>query len=258
MKKNLLWMAGAILTCGLAFTACAEKDLPLTLDQFTLVDFDFEKGEVADYFGLVKAESALVTPEAEGSTGRAASLVSGSDRGDYVKLDADYEGTASYTIDMDLLLQKSPKTTQFAVVAQGAWEGDGWSSWLSNWGIFWKNNTEQAHTAILFSLEYTNSNTAAMLVDIDAEGAGVNSGVEWNFENNVWYHLRIAVDVKAHTANYVITAKSDGAEQVSGTYNVPESDSMLPKGIYERNGRYNYQPGAIAIDNVKIVANKWH
>ena len=49
-------------------------------------------GEVADYFGLVKAESALVTPEAEGSTGRAASLVSGSDRGDYVKLDADYEG----------------------------------------------------------------------------------------------------------------------------------------------------------------------
>ena len=28
MKKNLLWMAGAILTCGLAFTACAEKDLP--------------------------------------------------------------------------------------------------------------------------------------------------------------------------------------------------------------------------------------
>ena len=28
MKKNLLWMAAAILTCGLAFTACAEKDLP--------------------------------------------------------------------------------------------------------------------------------------------------------------------------------------------------------------------------------------
>ena len=28
MKKNLLWMAAAIMTCGLAFTACAEKDLP--------------------------------------------------------------------------------------------------------------------------------------------------------------------------------------------------------------------------------------
>lgn len=28
MKKNLLWMAAAIMTCGLAFTSCAEKDLP--------------------------------------------------------------------------------------------------------------------------------------------------------------------------------------------------------------------------------------
>lgn len=258
MKKNLLWMAAAIMTCGLAFTACSVEDLPLTLDEFTLVDYDFEKGEVADYFALVKAEAALVTPEAEGSTGRAASIVSGSDRGDYVKLDADYDGTISYTVDMDLLLQNTPKTTQFAVVAEGTWEGEGWNTWLSNWGIFWKNNKEQAHTSILFSMEYTNSNTADMLVDIDAEGAGVNSGVQWDFENNVWYHLNIAVDVKARTANYVITSKADGAELVSGTYNVPEEDGIFPKGIYWRNGRYNYQPGGVAIDNVKVVANKWH
>ena len=129
---------------------------------------------------------------------------------------------------------------------------------MSNWGIFWKNNKEQAHTSILFSMEYTNSNTADMLVDIDAEGAGVNSGVQWDFENNVWYHLNIAVDVKARTANYVITSKADGAELVSGTYNVPEEDGIFPKGIYWRNGRYNYQPGGVAIDNVKVVANKWH
>ena len=47
MKKNLLWMAAAIMTCGLAFTACSVEDLPLTLDEFTLVDYDFEQGEVA-------------------------------------------------------------------------------------------------------------------------------------------------------------------------------------------------------------------
>ena len=29
MKKNLLWMAAAIMTTGLAFTACSEKDLPV-------------------------------------------------------------------------------------------------------------------------------------------------------------------------------------------------------------------------------------
>lgn len=29
MKKNLLWMAAAIMTCGLAFTSCAENDLPV-------------------------------------------------------------------------------------------------------------------------------------------------------------------------------------------------------------------------------------
>ena len=28
MKKNLLWMAAAILTCGLAFTACSTDDMP--------------------------------------------------------------------------------------------------------------------------------------------------------------------------------------------------------------------------------------
>ena len=32
MKKNLLWMAAAIMTCGLAFTACSQNDLPVGPD----------------------------------------------------------------------------------------------------------------------------------------------------------------------------------------------------------------------------------
>lgn len=266
MKKNLLWMAGAILTSGLAFTACSVEDLPLTLDEFVMVNYDFEKGTTADYFALGKGEAAIVTPEAEGSTGQAATIIANQDRGDYLNLAGDYTGTVSYTIDMDLLLQPHSRTCQFAVMAEGAWEADGWNTWLSNWGIFWKNNKTQNHTAFLFDMEYpTNgqNNVASLMFDIDNDandggGAYVYSGIEWTFEGNVWYHLNLAVDVTARTVNWKITTKADGAEQISGTYNVPDGDGILPKGIYERNGRYNYQPGAMAIDNVKVVANKWH
>lgn len=256
MRKNFLWMAAAMMTCGLAFTACSIDDNPnpnpVLSGERELVNIDFETGEVADYWALAIAESQLVTPEAEGSTGRAASIVCNKDRGDYVKVDAALDGASSYTVDMDLLLQKSSKTTQFAVVTQSAWEG--WNSWLSNWGVFWKTSSAQEHTGILFSLDYTNSNTANMLVDIDAEGNAINSGDQWTFTSNVWYHLNIVVDMEARTAKYTITSKADDAEQISGTYNVPEGDNMFIKGIYERNGRYNYAPGAIAIDNVKVVA----
>ena len=52
MKKNLLWMAAAIMTCGLGFTSCAEKDLPVEPLPVDPVDtwektetvFDFEDG----------------------------------------------------------------------------------------------------------------------------------------------------------------------------------------------------------------------
>ena len=255
MKKCFLWMAAAIMTCGFAFTACTVEDNPYPgpkpLVEKELVNLDFEAGEVADYWALAIEESQFVTPEAEGSTGRAATIICNKDRGDYVKVDAALDGALSYKVEMDLLLQKSSKTTQFAVVSQSAWEE--WSSWMSNWGIFWKTNVAQEHTGFLFSMEYTNSNTVDLLVDIDAEGNSVKSGAQWTFENNVWYHLALAVDVEARTAKYTITSKADGAELVMGTYNVPEGDSMIIKGIYERNGRYNYQPGAIAIDNVKVI-----
>ena len=50
MKKNLLWMAAAILTSGLAFTACSEDDAPIYHDaedyyEKTSSVFDFEDGE---------------------------------------------------------------------------------------------------------------------------------------------------------------------------------------------------------------------
>ncbi|MBR2204191.1 MAG: Ig-like domain-containing protein [Prevotella sp.] len=214
-----------------------------------VLTMDFEDGEVADYWALAIAESQLVEPTAEGSTGRAAAVVSGSDRGDYVKVNADLEGATKYEVAMDLLLYKSPKTTQFSVLNASSWD-----TWTTNWGMFWKDTKAQSHNPFLFNLDIAgNSNTANVNIDIDAEGNGVAAQQTWDFENGVWYTLTLAVDVNAHTVDYVIAPKSDlTAVAVSGTYTAPADEMMQIKGIYERNGRYNYSPGAIAIDNVIV------
>ena len=53
MKKNLLWMAAAILTSGLAFTACSEDDAPVYYEPSdywakTSSIIDFEDGEIKE------------------------------------------------------------------------------------------------------------------------------------------------------------------------------------------------------------------
>ena len=246
MKKNSLWVMAAILSCGLAATSCSTKDNPVRpMEKAEVLALDFEDGEVADYFGLVKAEAALVTPEVEGSTGRAAAIVSGSDRGDYVKTDIDFTGTLSYTVDMDLLLKKSGKATQFGIMTENAWED--WTSWMSNWGIFWKTNQAQEHTAYLFTFEFNNSNTANLMIDYD--GTSQNT---LDFADDNWYHLTLTVDVNSRNVAYAITFKDDPSILASGEYVVPEGDSMFMKCIYWRNGRLNSGTGAVGVDNVKV------
>ena len=213
-----------------------------------VLTMDFEDGEVADYWALAIAESQLVEPTAEGSTGRAAAVVSGSDRGDYVKVNADLEGATKYEVSMDLLLMKSPKTTQFSVLNASSWD-----TWTTNWGMFWKDTKAQSHNPFLFNMDIPASNTANINTDFDADGNAIPAQQTWDFENGVWYTLTLAVDVNAHTVDYAIAPKSDlTAVAVSGTYTAPADEMMQIKGIYERNGRYNYSPGAIAIDNVIV------
>lgn len=59
MKKNLLWMAAAILTCGLAFTACSTEDIPVSGSEGTPsnpneweIDFFALSQKYADKVGL--------------------------------------------------------------------------------------------------------------------------------------------------------------------------------------------------------------
>ncbi len=67
MKKNLLWMAAAILTCGLAFTACSTDDMPAggsdspeqNPNEWT-IDFFALSQKYADKVGL-KISDAVIT-----------------------------------------------------------------------------------------------------------------------------------------------------------------------------------------------------
>ena len=212
-----------------------------TIDLLTL---DFETGEAADYWALNNEGSYLVEPQAGGSTGRAASIKASKDRGDYVKTDVDLNNVSQYTVETDLLPQRTTKTTQFAVLSQSSW-----SKWTNNYGIFWKNSTEQQHNATLFNWSADGNSTTA-LINIDYTGV---SDVSWTFTPNVWYHLTLNIDVTGRTVAYTIAPKASPTEvELSGTYTLPDGESPLIKGIYERCGRYMYDPGAIAIDNVVV------
>lgn len=88
MKKNLLWMAAAILTCGLAFTACSTEDIPSNANSGEVlnpneweIDFFALSQKYADKVGLTItaavydnvgtttiANGALKEPAADGST----------------------------------------------------------------------------------------------------------------------------------------------------------------------------------------------
>lgn len=88
MKKNLLWMAAAILTCGLAFTACSTDDMPAggsdspeqnpnewTIDFFALSQKYADKvgltitAAVYDNVGTTSiVDGALKEPAEDGST----------------------------------------------------------------------------------------------------------------------------------------------------------------------------------------------
>ena len=216
-----------------------------------LLRLDFETGESTDYFALNNS-SKLVEPTAEGSTGRAATVVADKDRGDYVKTDVDFTDIESYVIDMDLLPRKTPKTTQFAILSL-----DSWNTWTHNYGLFWKTTAGQEHNAFLFNWEQdANAGTAKINCDHNGGTNAIYSGVEWEFTNDTWYHLNLQVNATDGTVKYTITPKADDTEVlVTGTYQLPAGESPYIKGIYQRNGRYNYDPGAIAIDNVVISTN---
>ena len=217
-----------------------------------LLQLDFENGEAADYWQ--KGVGYLVTPEFEGTTGQAASIKSGSDRGDYILTEANYAGVEDYNIDLDFAICKGSKTAFFAVMSESSWI---FTYTWNNWGYFWKTTTTsdgQVHNPYLFELTIPSGTTAYINEQYDAQETGlanVNGGT-WEFTEKNWYHLSLKVKADTKTVGYTVTDKATGAQALNGTYTMRDGESIYMKGIYERNNRVNADPGAILFDNIVV------
>ena len=207
-----------------------------------LLVMDFEQGEAADYWK--KGNGYLVTPDFEGTTGQAASVKQGSDRADFILTPAELDEAEKYNFDMDLAIVKGAKTAYFAVMSQSAPDDV-----ANNWGWFWVTTAAETHNPYLFELTIPSGTTATVN---EAKGELTDQSQTWEFTEKTWYHLTLKVDVENRTVAYTVTEKTTGTVVLEGTYALPEGDSPLVKGVYERNNRYNYDPGTILMDNIVI------
>ena len=118
---------------------------------------------------------------------------------------------------------------------------------------FWVTTSAEVHNPYLFELTIPAGTTATVNEQIfEGETERKNQGT-WTFTSSHWYHLTLSVDVPTATVNYQMKDKANGATVLEGTYTLRTGESPLIKGIYERNNRNGYDPGAILIDNVVIT-----
>ena len=208
-----------------------------TTSKKVLFTTDFESGQASDYW--TQGNGYLVTPTASGSTGKCASIKQSKDRGDYLLTKADYTNIKNYTIEFDFLLNKGSKDAQFALMSESAW-----SSWVVNYGYFWKTNSTQEHNPYLLFMNIPANGTTATFNE--------KSNETYSFSSGKWYHFTVNIDSDKRTTSYAINVKGSKDIVASGDYTLPEEESTNCKGFYERNNRYNYDPGAICIDNIDI------
>ena len=123
----------------------------------------------------------------------------------------------------------------------------------NNWGWFWVTTEVEVHNPYLFELTIPGGTTATVNEQIfEGETERQNQGT-WTFTSSHWYHLTLSVNVPTATVKYQMKDKANGATVLEGTYTLRTGESPLMKGIYERNNRNGYDPGAILIDNVIIT-----
>lgn len=201
-----------------------------------LYSTDFESGIASDYWK--NGNGYLVTPTNDGSTGVCASIKNSSDKGDYFLTNADYTDVDNYSIEFDFLLNKGSKTAELAVMSESAW-----SSWTFNWGYKWDNNRTQAHNPYLLYLSIAGNSTTAVFND---------SETTYTFTSGKWYHFKLDIDALNSKVEFSIVQKGESTSVLTGEYTLLEGESPYCKGFYERNNRYNYDPGAICLDNVDI------
>ncbi|MBQ7511354.1 MAG: hypothetical protein IJU11_01265 [Prevotella sp.] len=205
-------------------------------DRQLMSPLTFESGTAADYFAFNNA-AQLITPNVE-NDGQAATVMNAQDRGDYVKVSPNFTGVEDYSMELDFIFETNSRSHQLVVMSESAW-----SSWQNNYGYDWKNATTQSHNAYLFHLQ-TSSDNSLRINETDV--------VTDNLTKNVWYTLRLDITRATGAAVYTITKKGEETAACTGSYTLPEGESANVKGVYIRNSRYTYNPGAYAIDNIRV------
>lgn len=237
MKQTLLntFLVAAGLLAGTSGVWAEDAE---TQTKKILYSADFETGQASDYWRL--GNGTLLTPTYTGSTGQCATIKNSSDRGDYFLTQADYTDVTTYSIEFDFLIAQGSKTANFAIMSESAW-----SSWTTNYGYRWATGSKtESHNPFLLYFTIPGNGTTATFNETTDE--------TFAFTQKTWYHFKVDVDATNRVVSYTATKYGDTGAAFSGSYTMPEGESTNCKGFYERNNRYNYDPGAICIDNVSI------
>ncbi|MBQ2949706.1 MAG: hypothetical protein IJE12_01475 [Prevotella sp.] len=201
-----------------------------------LYSTDFESGVASDYWKC--GNGTLLTPTYTGTTGQCATIKQSKDRGDYFLTPIDTTGVSEYSIEFDFLIVKGSKSSQLAVMSESSWD-----SFTFNYGYQWQTSTTTAHNPYLMWIQFPESSTTGTFNETETTYA---------FTEKSWYHFKLDVNSSTRKVAYSITPYGSSEVALTGEYSVPSGESMCCKGFYERNNRYNYDPGAICIDNVDI------
>ncbi|MBR1465358.1 MAG: autotransporter-associated beta strand repeat-containing protein [Bacteroidaceae bacterium] len=210
-----------------------------TVIENTLFYEDFEGSTTASDYWVNNNSSYIYSPSYDNSEGQCIGMQSSSDRGDWTKITADYDGVMNYNIEFDAYFNNASKQTNFVVMSKSHA-----ASWTYNYGYNWLNATTFGHNPYLFYMMRGENSTTFTINEVEGNTVTLN--------NSTWYHFVLSVDVEAGTVGYQICPKGTATAVASGSYTLLDGESAECDGIYIRNGRYNYEPGGAGIDNIYI------
>ena len=206
----------------------------------TLFSEDFEDStSPADYWKNVKG-GIITTPTYANSSNQCIAIQHNEDSGGYTEIEADYNGVDNYAMEFDTYFNNASRPTNFVVMSKSHL-----NSWLYNWGYRWKGQGNDVHNPYLLYLMRDPSSTTFYVNE---------TSTTITLNNSTWYHFTLNVDIAERTVEYSITQKGNTTVVASGQYALPDGESAECDGIYVRNGRYNYEPGGVGIDNIHIYA----
>jgi len=113
-----------------------------------------------------------------------------------------------------------------------------------------KWDTDGAQSSFRFYIYYT-SGTPALNLDISSSGSNYsNAQVAWTPTIDVWYHLAVAYDASAGSADFYVDGSQQGTTQTGLFTSVFNGTTALTIGAYDTGGNMSTTDGKI--DDVRI------